>query len=64
MLTLRHIALVCAILLGIDATSAARPTQSSPIAISANDQLLANVNPDAGTVTLYKIGAPGPGGAQ
>ena len=60
MLTLRHIALVGAILLGTSATSVARPTQSSPIAISANDKVLANVNPDAGSVTLYAIGAPGP----
>ena len=56
----RNLALIGAILLGIGATSLARPTQSSPIAISADDQLLANVNPDAGSVTLYKVGAAGP----
>ncbi len=56
----RQFALFGAILLSLGATSAARPTQSSPIAISANDKLLVNVNPDAGTITLYRIGVPGP----
>ena len=60
MLANRHIVLFGAILLGIGATSVARPTQSSPIAISANDKLLVNVNPEANSVTLCKIGAAGP----
>ena len=56
----RPLALIGAILLGIGATSLARPNQSSPIAISADDQLLVNVNPDAGSATLFKVGSPGP----
>ncbi len=60
MLANRSIALFSAILLGIGATSVARPTQSSPIAISANDKLLVNVNPDTNSVTLFKVGIPGP----
>ena len=56
----RHLALFGAALLSLGATSVARPTQSSPIALSADDTLLASVNPDAGSVTLFKIGAAGP----
>ena len=60
MLANRYLALFSASLLGLCATSIARPTQSSPVAISADDKLLVNVNPDANSVTLYKVGAAGP----
>jgi hypothetical protein len=34
---------------------AAKDTQSSPIALSADDRLLLNVNPEAGSVTLFDV---------
>ncbi len=60
MLANRSIALFGAILLTISATSVARPTQSSAIALSADDKYLVNVNPDANSVSLFKVGAAGP----
>lgn len=38
------------------ATRFAGPTKSSPLALSADDTLLAVVNPDANTVTLFDVG--------
>src|SRR5262245_29041507 len=48
----RFVALIGAILLAAASTSAARPTQSSPIAHSADGKLLINCNPDDSSVTL------------
>jgi YVTN family beta-propeller protein len=31
------------------------PSQSSPIALSSNDRMLVNVNPDADTITLFNV---------
>jgi hypothetical protein len=34
---------------------AAEPTQSSPIALSSDDRLLINVNPDSNSITLFDV---------
>src|SRR4030095_4584417 len=39
---------------------AAQGTQSSPIALSADDRLLVNVNPDANSITLFDVTAESP----
>jgi DNA-binding beta-propeller fold protein YncE len=52
------LATICAVT--APAVRAAEATQSSPIALSADDRLLVNVNPEANSITLFDVTSESP----